>query len=374
MGASPLYVGILNAIHMCSVLMQLLTMRQVQCRGKRYVIVLWYGFAVLMTAPLVFLPDVWYYWGTTSRYSALAFFVIVTAARHLAIGLGTTAWMPLIQDNTTETGRGRFLGKMRTWTQAAWLLWFAAMVACVGKDVSWPVIRIVFAIGLAAAILRVLCLFPLVEYPPPEKPTPVAQMFREPFRDRRFRWALVYVFSYGLGIGLALPFRVVYLKALGYDDWVVMFGPAAMFVGGILTFTYWGILADSVGNRALFGISHLGMFVCLVAWLIVDKGTLGLVVGVSLFALSGVFNGANNIAKTRYVLSATPIKQQVSYLTMITILTTATTGVSSLMGGLFLTWGHNLGLNQEATYHVLFLLSGLLICLSYPISQKLRSD
>ena len=173
MGASPLYVGGLNAIHLGSVVLQLLTMQQVQRRGKRFVIVLYYGAAAALMAPLVFLPEVWGLWGEGAPRRALAFFMIVLSARHAAIGLGTTAWLPLIQDNVPENVRGRFLGRLRTRTQEMFLLWVVAMALFVGSDAPWPAIRVIFAVGWVAAILRVVCFLPIKELPPPASVTPV---------------------------------------------------------------------------------------------------------------------------------------------------------------------------------------------------------
>jgi len=376
MGASPLYVGGLNAIHLGSVFLQLLTLQQVQRRGKRFVILLYYGASAALMAPLVFLPEVWGLWGEGAPRRALVFFMIVLSARHAAIGLGMTGWMPLIQDNVPENVRGRFLGRLRTWTQGMFLLWVVAMALFVGSDAPWPVIRVIFAVGWVASILRIVCFLPIKEFPPPASVTPVARMIREPFRDRRFRWALLYIASFSLAVGLALPFFVVHLKNLGHGDWVVLLGPGAMYLGGILTLNRWGKLADDVGNRAIFSISHVGLIVCLAGWLLVDKGAFGLTIAIILFALIGILNGGNRIAQTRYALSIVGAEGQAPSLTMVAIFGILTQGLAGLLGGAFLRWGADLRASSGAldlnAYHILFIASAILLCVPHAIRRKLR--
>ena len=376
MGASPLYIGALQAMHLGSWFFQLLTMQQVQRRGKKRVVVLWGSLIVLVLLPLLALPEVWAHFGRERRGWALGFLVAVLALRHLAKGLGQTGWMPLIQDNVPPDQRGRFFGRMRTFWQGMLVLWLLGLGLFVGEDADWEVIRLIFVIAVLCNAGFLLCLLPVGEYPPVGKTVPLVQLVAAPFRDRRFRWALLYLFSYSMALGLADPFRVVYLKVLGFSDRVLLFGPATLFLGGILTLRGWGRLVDHLGNRAAFSICHVGMMMTVIGWLFVDAGTVGLTIAMILFGLTGVFNGGQGIAVTRYLFTVIDRSQQASYVTMASVLGMGTIGLAVLAGGVFLKFFAGLHFEYGAfnmnAYHVLFLVSGLLFCVPHAVRGKLR--
>ena len=373
MGATPFYIGALNAVHLCNLSMQLLMMPLVQRYGKKVILISWSTVTALSLVPLLALPEVAAH---LDPAWALTFFMVAVAIRHMSRGLALTGWMPLFQDNVPEDHRGRFFGRLRTFSQIMLLLWLVAIGLMVGDDTPWAVIRIVFGISVAGAIGFILCVLPVKEMAPPGTKISLWQMINAPFRDRQFRWALFYQFSYSFAFGLADPFRIVYLDQLGYNDRFLLFGPATLYVGGILTLSQWGKLADRAGNRSVFSICNVGMMICLVGWLLVDNGPIGLTIAIVLFGLIGIFNGGQSIAITRYFFSIIKRDQQASYVTMWSVMSVGTIGAAGFIGGAFLNWTETLELHQGAftlgPYQVLFLMSALLLCVPHMIRTRLR--
>jgi len=376
MGASPAYIGALSAIHLCSTAMQLLTMQQMQRRGKRRNLIIFQSLAALAFSGLVFLPDVWDRWQAAHPGWPLAYFMAVAGTRHICNGLAMTGWMPLLQDNVSDQQCGRFFGRMRTLVQCVMLLWMVVLSIWVGRDVPWSVIRLVFGLGVILSILRACCLMPVHERPPVGESRPLGEMLWGPFRDRDFRWVLVYIVSYGVAIGLAEPFRAVYLKELDSPDWLLLMGPATVFLGGMVTLTGWGRLVDRWGNRACFSISHIGMMVSLFGWLLIDAGTVGFVLTFVFFFLAGVFNGGNSIAQTNYLMGVVGPQQQAAYFAVTTTLSIAAIGIAGLVGGFLLRWLEDVVISQGAlslnAYQLVFLLSGLLFAVPHAVRGRLR--
>jgi nitrate/nitrite transporter NarK len=376
MGAGAIAVGAINAVHLGSTTLQVLTMRTVQRRGKRWVMQFWLGSCALVASAAVFLPDVWARYGDTQPIIPIAFFICAAAMRHCCLGLSLTGWMPLLQDNTPEGERGQVVGRLRSISWFVMLVSMLVMGIFIGDDAPWPVIRIILIIGVVASIGRALCLTPVRENPPDASSESVLSMLREPFRDRKFRWLLLYTCSYGAAIGLADPFRVVFLSELGCPDWMLLAGPAMGYFGGMLSFRAWGLLSDRAGNRACFSISHVGMLVCLFAWLLVERGTAGLVIAAAAFFLAGFFDAGNAIAQTRYLLGAVPQSNQTGYMVTALMIGISTIGIAGLAGGLLLEATAGLTVSQGAlvlnNYHALFVLSGLLFSLPHILRTRLQ--
>ena len=370
MNASALFVGVLYATHLGSFALQLLTIHQVQRLGNRIVIILWHSIAVIAVLPTLFLPEVW------ERYPQIAplYLVCVLALRHMTRALGITGWMPLIQDNVPKESRGRFFGAMRTCWQVTMLLWMISLAFMVGDDAPWELIRFVFLLGVIGHLCYVTLVWMVVELPPVGVSAPLLELISHPFRDPRYRWTLFYVFAYSLALGLADPYRVVFLKQLQYGDSMLLAGPAAMALGGILTLHGWGRLTDRVGNRAVFSVSHIAMMSCCFGWLLVDETRSGMIIAITLFVAIGIFNGGNGIALTRHILGVINRKDQASYLTITSVLGISTSGIAGLLGGVFLKWGdESVGIASGlSAYQVLFMVSGALFLFPFLIRAKLR--
>lgn len=372
MGASALFVGLLYATHLGSFALQLLTIRQVRRIGTRRVIIFWHIVAIIIMLPILVLPEVW------DRFPRQAplYLVCVLALRHWMRALGVTGWMPLIQDNVPKERRGRFFGFMRAFWQITMLLWMVALAVLVGDDAPWKLIRIVFLIGIIGHVCFVTLVWMVADLPPLGDSKPLLELIRRPFSDRRYRWTLFYIFTYSLALGLSDPYRIVYLKQLEYGDRMLLFGPAALALGAILTLHGWGKLTDRVGNRVVFSVSHVAMFSCCVGWLFVDNTRAGMITAIAFFALIGVFNGGNGIALTRHIMGVIDRKDQASYLTITSVLGVATAGMAGLLGGVFLQWGESvsitLGSLELSIYHLLFMISGAMFVFPHLLRVKLR--
>ena len=134
---------------------------------------------------------------------------------------------------------------------------------------------------------------------------------------------------------------------------------------------------DYMSNRAVFSICHVGMMLCVMDWLLVDRDRIGLTIALALFGLMGIFNDGQGIAQTRYLFGVIDHEHQTSYITVTSVLAIGTTGLTSLVGGAFLKWATFLDVHQGAltlnAYHVSFMVSALPFLIPQTVRGGLRT-
>ncbi len=376
MDASPLYIGVLQAAHLGSWALMLLTIQKIQRNGKKLLLVYGHAISLLFLVPLPFIPDLWHRFGDTRPSIPLMVFFLSLMGRHFFKGIAQTGWMPMIQDNVPLNQRGRFFGRMRTGWQSVLVVFMIVLGVFVGEDAPWHVIRLIYVCAIVGAAGHVLCLLPVREFPPSGEVMPVFDLITRPFRDRQFRWVLLYMFTYSSAIGLADQFRFVYLKKLGFDYSLLMYGSATVFLGGVLTLRLWGRLADRFGGRAMFSICHVGVIASILGWLFVSPGRAGCAWALVLLATMGIFNSGQGLAITRHLFGIIDRRQQASYITMSSIVGMATIGLAAFVGGAFLNAAEGteirMGSVTVTEYHILFSVSGLLFLLPHFLRRRLR--
>ena len=128
-------------------------------------------------------------------------------------------------------------------------------------------------------------------------------------------------------------------------------------------------------SRGVFSVSHIGMIVTTLLWLLVEKNSFGSGLVLVLYFLMSVFNGANGIARTRYILHAVPSKKQY-YINIIDILCNSSMAIGPLIGGFFLynTKGFSFtsGAVSLNNYHLLFIITALLFVVPHLLRKNLR--
>jgi len=187
---------------------------------------------------------------------------------------------------------------------------------------------------------------------------------------------MVYILFYMSALTMAQPFRIMMLKDMGYSEGFILAATGVGSLGAIVSLRFWGRLADKFGNRSVFSLSHAGMIVTTILWILVAPGTFGTCLILVLFFVNWVFNGGNGIAQTRYMMHTVPAGKQ--YLICIIHMTWGLAAASGpLLGGWFLSKTENLHFESGAlslnNYHILFIASGLLFIVPHLLRKKLRT-
>jgi MFS family permease len=336
-----------------------------------------HGLAAVFIVPLLLLP-----WaaGAWSVKASLGLFFVATFLRSASNALGGVAWFPILQDIIPKRITGKFFARLRISWQIAWLLSLFAIAAFLRQaDPRWWRFEVIFVVAIIMYALRV-CAFARME----EKMTTVEpgsspgifQRFKVILTNRELRIFLLYIMFYICAHAMVKPFQVKLLKDFGYSDGFILAATGVGSLGAVVSLRFWGRLADKFGNRSVFTLSHVGMVITNILWILVSPSTFGMYLVFVLFFVNWVFNSGNSIAQTRYMMHTVPADKQ--YLLSIVHMVWGLSAASGpLIGGWFLSKTENLRFESGAVslnnYHILFIVSGLLFIIPHLLRKKLRT-
>lgn len=374
LGATEVFLGLLSFAMLGTWAFRIFTMSAVEKYGKRKVLIFWKTISTLCIIPFIFLPFLVNYW---SNSACLALLLLATFFRVATYALGNTGWFPLLQDIVPRRITGRFFANMRTFWQTAGLITLLLIAWFLGREPDWWKFEIIFVVAFVAYAVRVLTVIGMVENPvlsAAPKKISIFTRFSEVLREKRLRQPVLYIVSYWIAATIAEPFKIKFLKDLGYGYGFILAATAMVSLGAIVSLRFWGKLADKFGNRFIFSLSHIGMPIATVFWLLVGKDSFGTVLVLALFFFWSIFNSGNGIAQTRYILHAVPADKQ-NQINVINVFATSAMGIAPLVGGLFLGLTTNLSFQLSgktvSNYHVLFIISAALFILPHLLQRKL---
>ena len=378
LGAEERFIGFLNFALAIPFLASVLTISTMEKIGKRKLLLICDSIMLIFIVPIIFLPLATKVYGT--RF-ALALLLVCTLLRQTMTCMGTNGWFPLLQDAVPAEMTGRFFGRMRTYWQGAWLVGLILIAWFLGKsEPDWWKFQVLFIIGFLIMAAKPFFVFEMSERPPQNKhyhhQKGIFYRFKEMLSKKPLRRLVLYSTSYLIVFMMAEPFKVKLLKDMGYSDSFIIIASAMVGAGAIISLRFWGKLADRFGNRGIFSVSHIGMIVTTLLWLFVEKTTIGTVLILTLYFLLSVFNSANGIARTRYLLHAVPSEKQY-YINVIEILCNSSMAIGPLIGGFFL---YNMrdfffisGAMHLNNYHLLFIITAVLFVIPHLLRKKMRS-
>ena len=246
------------------------------------------------------------------------------------------------------------------------------------SDMRADIKPIVFLIGFAAYIIRVLAIIPVTQKPPRHSARKSFGFIRKliiAYNNKEIRFFIIYLMFYMSALSMAEPFKIKLMSDFGYGYGFILSATAANCLGGIVSLRFWGKLADKFGNRSIFSISHIGMIITSFLWILVEPSLFGSILIFLLYFFWSVFNSGNGIAQTRYMLHAVPTNQQY-LLNIIQLVTGLSMAVGPLLGGLFLAHTESFSLSSGAiklnNYHIWFILTSLIFIIPHILRKKLR--
>lgn len=377
LGADEFQLGLIAFLVMIPVLLRIFTMTVMEKRGKRWILQLGFHMATVFSVPILALPILLHFeiiTHTAALYGLLLFLFLRAASEQF----GATGWWPIIQDNVAEASIGRFFGQFRTYWQIAGLVSMLAAAWFVGKNPDFEHFTVIFAIAVVGFFLRAWVLKWIAQKPPQTRFDPSRQTIlfrlREVFTTRTYRALMTYIVFYSTAASAAEMFKIKMLKDLQYGDNFILAATSMMALGAVLSLNFWGKLADKYGNRSVFSISHVGMIVTTLLWLLVEKSSFGSALIFMLFLISSIFNSGNGIVQTRYMMHAVPLDKQY-HITIISMISSLTMAIAPLLGGVFLRQTGALHFHSGAVslnnYHFLFLISAGLFFWSHILRGKL---
>ncbi len=372
LGGKENYIGLLSFLIFAVSILQASVVSIAQRVHRKKYILTTFTLSFLATIPILFVKKISIIWGTSV---ALAVLAICVTLRQSAMQITMPAWMGLLRAVTPEHIRGTLLGKLRMSWQSMIVFMLILTGLYLGHHPDWHRLKFIIYIAFVAQIIRILVLLP-VKAPPIAKSKnqlPWLKMIISPVKDIKYRPFLLYVIGYGLALGMAEPFRIIYLIRLGFGENVALISASFVSLGAVVTLMLWGKLADKFGNRAVFTLTLIGLAITTLLWTIVSY--LGLIFAILLFLAVGAFNFGNGLVQTRYMFSSLKPELDASYIAITYILLQFSVGLGSLVGGQILVITHNMGFvigkSFITNYHFIFILSFMIFLVPFYIRKKL---
>ncbi len=375
LGAGNIYLGLLAASVTAPLVLGIFSMKAIEKYGKLKVLIPWTAASTLLVTLYLIIPHI------AQNYRpviALASLFAIQILINICGSIGNTAWFPLLQDTTPVRLTGRFFARLRTSWQFASVITVIAIAIFLGKSSAWWKFEIIFAAAFVLLLIRFILLLFIQEKPP--QPHHISQQniigrFIEVFKIKQLRYCIIYLGCYSFLAAAPEPFKIKMLKQLHYSSGFILAATSMFGVGAILSLRFWGKLADMFGNRAIFSISHIGMIVTTILWLVIDDNIFSKGMIFILYFSFGIFHSGNGIAQTRYVLHSVPDSKQ-NYINIINFTTFAFISIAPIITGLFLTATKNLNFSSGAVnlnnYHIMFIVIGILFVVPHILRRNLR--
>ncbi|AQT70015.1 sugar (Glycoside-Pentoside-Hexuronide) transporter [Anaerohalosphaera lusitana] len=375
LGAGEVVLGLLSMMMISTLVFRVFTMSAVEKYGKKHVIILWQGIAIVCCVPFLIIPFVAEKW---AKEVTLGILLVTVFARVATASMGNTGWFPFLQDIVPRRITGRFFASLRMTWQTANLITLLAISWFLGKDAAWWKFEVVFVVAILAYTVRIISMIPTTENPPKGKDavTPkLRERFGEIFSNRKLLGLTGFVTSYWIAATMATPFKIKYLKNLDYGDGFIIAATAMISAGAVVSLWAWGKLADRFGNRSLLGLCHLGLPVVTGLWVLV--GPQSHIFVLALFLGWSVFNSGAGIAMIRLLMHNIPQEKQ-NQINVINVIGNFFMGLAPLAAGVFISSldgvDIRLGVTDMGHYHVFFLVSAALFAVPYFASMAVRNE
>jgi MFS family permease len=377
LGGDEMFIGQVNFLIWGCTVFSIFSLSAMERFGKKKVLIAGHGLAAVFIAPLLLLPWVSVAW---SAKASLGLLFAATLLRSASNAVGGVGWFPILQDIVPKRITGKFFARLRLSWQIAWLLSLFAIAGFLKlTDSRWWGFEIIFVIAILMYAFRVFAfkhMDELMVVAEPGSSPGIFERFKVTLANRGIRIFLVYILFYLCAHTMAQPFRIKMLNLFGYSDGFILAATGVGSLGAIVSLRFWGRLADKFGNRSVFTLSHAGMIVTNILWILVAPSAFGTCLVFVLFFLNWVFNSANSIAQTRYMMHTVPASKQY-LMCIIHMVWGVSAATGPLIGGWFLSRTESLHFQSGAVslnnYHILFIASGLLFIVPHLLRKKLRT-
>lgn len=372
LGAEEFYLGVLNFCFWIPWMFRMVTMSAIERIGKRKVLLAAGTCCVIAGLGFLPLPLLAGKIGADMLLLVLLFVFL----RIMFLGMANTAWFPILHDIVPGPVTGRFFANLRTTWQTAAMLTFFAVAWFVGEDTPWWKFEVLFILAAVSYSIRTASFAMLSEKPPaPEKQHKGSffSRFRDAWDNLRLRKLIIYAMLFFFAYMIAEPFKIKYMKDLGFSDGLVIAATAMISLGAIISLKTWGRLADRYGNRAAFSVSSAGLAVVAFLWIFVGEESYYYVF--ALYLVGSMFLSGHSLAQTRRQMHTVPENKQ-NQITIMNVLTSFPQALGPFIAGLFLKFTAGIRIETPLLtighYELLFMISSALFVLLFCLRSMVR--
>jgi len=376
LGAGNIFLGLLAFSFTAPLVLGIFSMNAIEKYGKLKILIPWTAVSTVLVLLFLAIPYAAEKYKTEYVLAALLIIQLLVASSG---AIGNTAWFPLLKETTPTRITGRFFGTLRASWQTASIVTFLSIAFFLGKKTEWWMFKFIFLAAFVFLLIRFLLLLFIKEKPllPHHiSNLPIIARFKEVFRIPQLRYCIIYLCCYSFLAAAPEPFKIKMLKQLGFSSGYILTATSMLGLGAIISLRFWGKLADAFGNRAIFSISHIGMIITTILWIVIDYNSFSKAAVLILYFSYGIFHSGNGIAQTRYVLHSVP-DTKLNYINIINFMTFSAISIAPIVAGLFLTFSKNVSFSSGAinlnNYHILFIATGALFVVPHLLRRKLRA-
>jgi hypothetical protein len=379
MGATGLHIGILGALPMGLVGVQLLSALAVERLGRRKP--LW--LAVSIVQRMIFLPAALgpWLWPQIDQAIWVWTLLLLTAINHGMLHFGSPLWLSWMGDYLPHKGLNRFWGvrhSSQQWTAALALLANALFFLKSGVDVRGAFAAII-TLGAVLGVTDIL-LFLRIEEPPLRHAAQarLRDALAGPFRQRDFRGFILYSCFWNLAAMVGAPFISMYLlEHVGMDLFHVLLLWTISWVGGAVLSNHLGGWAERYGQRpvlvlctAFKSINMIGLLAC------PADPTIAFFVLAPIFMIDAFLNAGIAIATNGFLIKNSPRQNRTMFIAAGTGFAGMVGGTASILAGAAIAasddWSCVVAGVHYVNFHVLFAISMVLRLASAVLATRIR--
>ncbi len=379
MGATGFHIGILGALPMGLVGVQLLAAIVVQRLDRRKP--LWLGVSILQR--IIFLPAALGPWLLPQVDPTVWIWTLVglTTVNHGMLHFASPLWLSWMGDYLPHNGLNRFWGlrhSSQQWTAALALLANALFFLKSGVDIRAAFAAII-TLGAVLGVSDIL-LFCRVEEPPMRRTAESKfwDALARPFRHRDYRGFIFYSCFWNLSAMVGAPFISMYLlDHVGMDLFHVLLLWTISWVGGALLSKHLGQWAERYGQRpvlvlctAFKSINMIGLLAC------PADPTIAFYVLSPVFMIDAFLNAGIAIANNGFMIKNSPRENRTMFIAAGTGFAGMVGGAASILAGAALAasddWSWTIHDTRYVNFHVLFAASMVLRLISAVLATQVR--
>ena len=362
LGAKEAVVGLQSAFDPLGHLLQLGVLRAVGRVSMRRLLIFGQIVAVVGAVPLLAYASL----QAAPGPEAIAIVLASLAAATLGIAICDTVWFPMLRSYVEPGQVGRFFGMLRSG-------WHLTLIAYFLGARWWLEhhpgrLAPLFAVGLAAGVLRVLMIARLPERQDVSGEGVSLRAALALLRTHpRLRHYLVGVGAQGALWTATLPFVIVLMRrVVGLSEAEVLAATVATYAGGLVSLYPWGRVVDRVGPARVFRWTSLGLAAALLSLLGVrEAGPFAAAGLTAFFFAAAVLRSGFGVADTHVLFELAPEEAPASLLVVATVVTYLPRGVAPLAVGFLLDRLLAAGAEPLATYQGLFVAAAALQALVF---------
>ena len=321
-----------------------------------------------------------------SRYgktASLIFLFIGIIIYRLVLNIGDAAWIPLVSEVIPAKIKGRFLSVHRmTWQS----FMFAGIIIAgifLGKN---PSVGKFYSIFIFAVIFHFMRPFIIrkVTYTPVINRGERKNIFTEikkPLKNKQFQPFILFTAVSTIVLFIVEPFIVPFLKnGLGIPASYTLYISSGIHVGSIVSLAFWGKFSDRYGNRFIFFITNITIFILLLLTVLIPKFENFQIFSVFLASLISILYGIAfsgfRIGALSRMFSESPPEEKGTYINLWVSIWGFTSLVVPAAAGKILVLCEEcdmtfLFINID-NYKLVFLISSLLVFVSIYLIKKMK--